>query len=113
MIHIRCIDEMTTDTSLSFKIDMLDKAEKEYQGFRIRIANDNWIDIPLKKNEDNCSNIYTFTNLLGGYIYKVEGQYKINDIWYDAIGSLFPTKSNNSVINMMLSPHKGGSIINV
>jgi hypothetical protein len=85
----------SNSTSLSIYIRELDKQEKEYQGFRIKIKDtDNYLTIPQKNDNSYETNKIILTPLTPLIRYNIEAQYKYNNEWIDVLSCTFVTQEN-------------------
>jgi len=84
----------SNSTTLSLYIRELDKQEKEYQEFRVKINNNDWLNINLKNDESYETSKILIDNLLLENRYKIDAQYKYNNEWIDIPSCTFVTQEN-------------------
>jgi hypothetical protein len=91
MEHIITVAELCNETQLTVKITNLKFQEKDYEDFRVKINNGEWINVLIIGSEIHESFIYIFDNLIPHSTYRIDGESKINGEWGEVFGASFVT----------------------
>ncbi len=91
MINLRFIPGETSLTQLGVQFRDLDLTQNEYEGFRVKIKDRDWVYGSTTDSKDNKSEIIIIDNLEGYMRYKVFGEYKTEGVWHEIEPMTFVT----------------------
>jgi hypothetical protein len=97
MMHVYTNEYYSSSTQLGIYICELEHQEKEYEQFRIRIKDNDWLLLPVLGLDtyESCTGIFYDLKPFG--IYEIEGEVKYQGNWISVHGASFCTNPNSKV----------------